>query len=378
MEAHQETQKKLDENIAHLSETRAEINKTRKECDDFMNQLKEDQRRQKAAEQEQSVKLMIDAQAATELENTKEKCRKTMEENETLSNQIQTMESERTEQETQLSKLKETVEVQKREILDLMSQAAEIESLKMQLATEEEKLQSSQSQMETLKSDNVELTNDMAACQKKESELLEFTQKLTETNVTLQSDLSFAEGRASTLESEYTRLSNIVSELETTNGQLKIEVEAESKNRKSETETLAKKLADALKQLETAKVSVIDANNEVSVLKRKNQASLRELTRELRECQRKLEQSNQNHLRIASPSGLSQSSRASSNTSLNKIPCSNGGDESSTSSTVSCAGSNLSLPSSSQETSNFTTNNGVALRGSEHPKIQVRCLLVHP
>ena len=239
----------------------------------------------------------------------------------------------------------------------------------MQLASEEEKMQSSQSQIETLKSDNVELTNDMAACQKKESELLEFTQKLTETNVTLQSDLSFAEGRASTLESEYTRLSNIVSELETTNGQLKIELEAESKNRKSETETLAKKLADALKQLETAKVSVIDANNEVSVLKRKNQASLRELTRELRECQRKLEQSNQNHLRIASPSGLSQSSRASSNTSLNKIPgCSNGGDESSTSSTVSCAGSNLSLPSSmSQETS----SNGVALRGSEHPKIQV-------
>ena len=126
MEAHQETQKKLDENIAHMSETRAEFSKTRKECDDFMNQLKEDQKRQKAAEAEQSVKLMIDAQAATELENTKEKYRKTIEENETLSNQIQTMESERTDQEIQLSKLKETVEVQKREILELMSQAAEI------------------------------------------------------------------------------------------------------------------------------------------------------------------------------------------------------------------------------------------------------------
>ena len=40
-----------------------------------------------------------------------------------------------------------------------------------------------------------ELAIDMAACQKKESELLEFTQKLTDTNVTLQSDLAFAEGR---------------------------------------------------------------------------------------------------------------------------------------------------------------------------------------
>ena len=111
--------------------------------------------------------------------------------------------------------------------------------------------------------------------------------------------------RASALESEHTRLSNQVAELETSNGQLKIELDSESKNRKSETETLAKKLADSLKQLETAKQKVLDADNEVSVLKRKNQASLRELTRELKECQRRLEHSQtQNHLRISSPSGM--------------------------------------------------------------------------
>ena len=106
------------------------------------------------------------------------------------------------------------------------------------------------------------------------------------------------------MESEHTRLSNHVAELETSNGQLKIELDSECKNRKSETETLAKKLADSLKQLETAKQKVLDAENEVSVLKRKNQASLRELTRELKECQRRLEHSQtQNHLRISSPSG---------------------------------------------------------------------------
>ena len=66
----------------------------------------------------------------------------------------------------------------------------------------------------------------------------------------------------------------------------------------------------------------------------------------------------------SSPSGLSQSSRASSNTSLNKIV--SNGDESSTSSTVSC-GSNLSLPS--QESSNFS-NNGV-IKSVVNPQIQV-------
>ena len=48
----------------------------------------------------------------------------------------------------------------------------------------------------------------MIACRKKEAELLEFTQKLTETNVTLQSECAFTEGRASALESEHTRITN--------------------------------------------------------------------------------------------------------------------------------------------------------------------------
>ena len=48
----------------------------------------------------------------------------------------------------------------------------------------------------------------MVACRKKEAELLEFTQKLTETNVTIQSECAFTEGRASALESEHTRLTN--------------------------------------------------------------------------------------------------------------------------------------------------------------------------
>lgn len=171
--------------------------------------------------------------------------------------------------------------------------------------------------------------------------------------------------RASALESEHTRLSNQVAELETSNGQLRIELDSECKNRKSETETLAKKLADSLKQLETAKQKVLDADNEVSVLKRKNQASLRELTRELKECQRRLEHSQtQNHLRISSPSGLSQSSRASSNTSLNKMP--SNGEDSSTSSTVSC-GSNVSLPS--QE---HYSNNGI--KSVVNPQIQITTL----
>merc|ERR1711874_964275 len=41
MEAHQETKEKLDKTIAHLKDTRSEIDQTRQECVDFMKQLKE-------------------------------------------------------------------------------------------------------------------------------------------------------------------------------------------------------------------------------------------------------------------------------------------------------------------------------------------------
>ena len=96
--------------------------------------------------------------------------------------------------------------------------------------------------------------------------------------------------------------------------------------------------------------NVSDANNEVSVLKRKNASSLRELTKELKECQRKLESSH--HLRVASP--LSVSSRASSNSSLNKLA--NNELESNSSS------SNLSLASSETIANGYVRTN---------PQIQV-------
>jgi len=98
---------------------------------------------------------------------------------------------------------------------------------------------------------------------------------------------------------------------------------------------------------------VSDANNEVSVLKRKNASSLRELTKELKECQRKLESSH--HLRVASP--LSVSSRASSNSSLNKLA--NNELESNSSS------SNLSLASSETIANGYVRTN---------PQIQVNSL----
>lgn len=63
----------------------------------------------------------------------------------------------------------------------------------------------------------------------------------------------------------YYRLVNRVSELETNSSQLKVELDEECKRRKSETEMLAKKLAEKVKQVEVMNQKTLDAENEVQV-----------------------------------------------------------------------------------------------------------------
>ena len=103
VDAHKETREKLDK---LLTETRAENEKIRSEYGDFIKKLKEEEKRQKVAEQEQSVKLMIDEAAASELVTLKVKHSKIIEENETLTDKVHALETDKNEFETTLTKLK--------------------------------------------------------------------------------------------------------------------------------------------------------------------------------------------------------------------------------------------------------------------------------
>ena len=69
VEAHCETREQLDKTIKHLAETRAEIERTRKECQDFMEKMKSDESEKQKQEQEQireqKTKLIIDQAAVS-------------------------------------------------------------------------------------------------------------------------------------------------------------------------------------------------------------------------------------------------------------------------------------------------------------------------
>merc|ERR1712029_275148 len=138
----------------------------------------------------------------------------------------------------------------------------------VQLGSESEKVSARDAEISRLRSEAAELLSDMASCRKKEGELLEFTQKLTDKNVTLQSEFSSIEARAGTLEDEHSRIVSNQIETETKLNEVLVQLDIETKKRKEETELLARKLAEKVKSLETANQRVIDANNEVEVIRR--------------------------------------------------------------------------------------------------------------
>ena len=114
--------------------------------------------------QEQSAKLIIDAAAATEMESLREKYKQVTEENNALSVKIQSAEKERFARDETISKLKEQVEGQKQEIVDLLAQVAEMESLRMQLGRQEEKCEATLREVERLRTEALEINADMDSC----------------------------------------------------------------------------------------------------------------------------------------------------------------------------------------------------------------------
>jgi len=321
VDAHRETKESLDTTFKQLVEVQGSIDDIRAECDEIINKNKMEEenlkKKEKIQEKEQSVKLMIDSVAAAELDALKKKHKTTIDENNELCIKVQNNEKELLKYESNLSELKETVANQKTEIVDLYSKCAELESVKLQLAGESEKVVARDVEVTRLRAENAEVLADMASCRRKEGELLEYTQKLTDKNVNLQSEFSSVETRAATLEEEHSKIVTNLARAESKLTEVVGQLEEETSKRREETEMLARKLAERVRAVEVANQQVIDTNNDLEVVKRKNMVRVKELTKELNLTKRKLDNLEKGGGRESSP-GLSTSSRCSSSNSLHK------------------------------------------------------------
>lgn len=305
VDAHKETQAKLEQAQLRLRDLREEAEQVRRDCQEMIRRYQEaeeiksvsldHQLKEKLSELEEH-KMEKESQQEVyhvmkqELESFKRKHKMSIDENNGLTMKIHNLEKERLEYEQTLSKLKEKLNSLKQEIVDLNGKLDEKRNVELQLEREREKVAASQQEVERLRQSAAEMQADMEACHLKEGELLEFTERLTTKSVQLQSEHSLLELKAQNLEEQNGKLTQEIAQLKKQNRDLASSLEFEQKQRLQETQLLARKLAEKAKTIEKLTTQVEDAENEQRVMKRRHISSIKELSRELQLTKKRLEQ----------------------------------------------------------------------------------------
>ncbi|KAK1135444.1 hypothetical protein K0M31_000039 [Melipona bicolor] len=330
MDLQKETQQKLDKATIRINEMKEECEQVRKETQETMRkfqqseenkavtldqQLKEQQARLILERHVTEDKEMLRVQLQKEVDTLKHRQQVLIEENNTLSLKIQDAEKCRLNYESNLSNLKIIVDQRQKEITELLSKVSELETLKIQLQHKNQYLTSTEVEIQHLRLANEELQADMSACRQKEAEMLDFTQKLTDKNVRLQSEFTAIEAKAKQLEQENGPLHQRINELIDKVKVLEESLTRERKVRIEECEALAKRLAEQTQVAQNLAQELEDSQGENAVLRRKQQLSMKEMTRELQQCRKKLEA-----FETSVPyNSLSVTSRTESNISLNTV-----------------------------------------------------------
>ncbi|KAK8769370.1 hypothetical protein V5799_014164 [Amblyomma americanum] len=208
VDAHRETQAKLEQAQLRLRDLREEAEQVRRDCQEMIRRYQEaeeiksvsldHQLKEKLSELEEQ-KMEKESQEEVyhvmkqELDSLKKKHKMSIDENNGLTIKIHNLEKERLDYEQTLSKLKEKLNALKQEIVDLNGKLDEKRNVELQLEREREKVVASQQEVERLRQSAAEMQTDMEACHLKEGELLEFTERLTTKSVQLQSEHSLLE-----------------------------------------------------------------------------------------------------------------------------------------------------------------------------------------
>lgn len=330
-ESHQETQSKYEKSVQLIKLLKDEIEDLKRNC----NELKSKQSDAKAINDahllEEKARLIMEKQsleektagyknALKEFEMVKTRHTQLVEENSSLLSKLQVIQKERSEQEDNINQLKEQVCQQRDSLIQAQTKLAEMDGVQTQLEYQRQRDSKHQEELDLIKQSNIDLEEDMQRCRAKESELLEFTQRLTETNVRLQSELATVHEEAQLLKTHRDEILAKLEEVERKWKNAKLELTHEQENRNGEATAWARTVSEKSRLCEDLQTQVRELQNELASVRRKHAINLKELTRELRVTKKRLDQiesSSANANATHNNDGTSLGSRTSSNTSLN-------------------------------------------------------------
>uniref|UniRef100_A0A3Q3CJF4 Si:ch211-225b10.4 n=1 Tax=Haplochromis burtoni TaxID=8153 RepID=A0A3Q3CJF4_HAPBU len=326
-DAHKETKDKLRETTSKLAQAKEETEQIRKNCQDMIRtyqeseelrsneldaKLRETKGELEKHKQEQTDQLELHRVKAKELEDLKRSYKEAMDELDTLRTKLKCLEDERPRWEDELTKYREIINRQKTEIGRQREKLEEVTALQEQHQCDEQEIKSLRDEVDGLTNQMADLHRDVQGSREREAELLGFTEKLSSKNAQLQSESNALQSQLDQLTNNFTELQG---KLEETNRLLEDkQLKQEEALRRQEVQSLQEERAALQTEVAQLKTRVEELRDELVTQKRKQAANIKDLTKQLTQARKRLEQvENGGCERDASSMG----SRSSSSGSLN-------------------------------------------------------------
>uniref|UniRef100_A0A5F8G439 Coiled-coil domain containing 186 n=1 Tax=Monodelphis domestica TaxID=13616 RepID=A0A5F8G439_MONDO len=329
MDSHKETKDKLKETTIKLTQAKEEADQIRKNCQEMIKTYQESEEiksneldaKLKVTKgelekqmQEKSDQLEMHHAKIKELEDLKRTFKEGMDELRTLRIKVKCLEDERLRTEDELSKYKEIINRQKAEIQNLLDRVKIVEQLQDELQRGKQEIENLSEEVGSLNSLINDLQKDIEGSRKRESELLLFTEKLTSKNAQLQSESNALQSQFDKLSCSESQLQSHCEHMRQTNTDLESRLLKEEELRKNESHALQAELSSRQKELKALNTQVEELKDELVTQRRKHASNLKDLTKQLQQARRKLDQiENGNYDKEVSSMG----SRSSSSGSLN-------------------------------------------------------------
>ncbi|XP_071986258.1 coiled-coil domain-containing protein 186 isoform X2 [Engystomops pustulosus] len=334
LDTHKETKDKLRDTTAKLNQAKEEAEQIRRNCQEMIKTYQESEEiksneldaklRVTKVElekqmQEKSNHLEVHQAKMKELDDLKRTFTEGMDELRTLRTKVKCLEAERLRTEEELSKYKELINRQKTEIQNLLEKVKVIEEQEQQHQRDQQEIQSLKDEVSSLNSVICDLQRDIEGSRTRESELLGFTEKLTSKNAQIQSENNSLQAQLDKLLCTESELRIQLDQLHQSNTELEQRLAAEQAHRKQEMQELQTELQQQLQTVASLNTRVEELNDDLATQKRKHAVNLKDLTKQLQQARKKVEQiENGNYEKDVSSMGSRSSSSGSLNTRNNE------------------------------------------------------------
>ncbi|XP_047465754.1 coiled-coil domain-containing protein 186 isoform X2 [Mugil cephalus] len=304
-DAHKETKDKLRETTSKLAQAKEETEQIRKNCQDMIRtyqeseelksneldaKLRETKGELEKHKQEQTDQLEMHRVKAKELEDLKRSYKESMDELCTLRTKLKCLEDERPRWEDELTKYREIINRQKAEIGRQRQELEEVTALQEQQQRDQQEIKSLREEAEGLTNQLTDLQRDVQGSREREAELLGFTEKLSSKNAQLQSESNALQSQLDQLTSNFAELQ---AQLEETNRLLddkSRQLKQEEALRQQEVQGLQEERAALQTEATQLKTRVEELRDELVTQKRKQAANIKDLTKQLTQARKRLEQ----------------------------------------------------------------------------------------